>query len=385
MSLNILDVTSSDIVSIALNEEDFGKSLSWLVLKIKEELQKALLVPDGKKASLQRLYIGTKDVLSDRSPHTIEYYLVDGEPWLMNSILTSAERITITVSSDSARYQYKVGKGVTIERFKRALCEQNIMSGSTRLWFKGDVLDNDKTFEQCDIESGDVVEIFLEQIGGGCAGYSGGGGDVIEFADISETSALKRKPWSLSAPRWRLARPGLCIEGRCTNWYCEAYSKYVIVNVGIGDFDLETDCRSSTCPMCREHVDVATCAFNNCRWKWVGKKVVSPSQPPVVVRGDWKEADNAYHRFEERESGKAQWLLLKITTEDMESTSSDQRLCAVCLAFINKPEKTSTLPCNHTYHSQCIAEWLERSTTCPLCRAAASMTTLMKKAAGLHA
>jgi hypothetical protein len=42
--------------------------------------------------------------------------------------------------------------------------------------------------------------------------------------------------------------------------------------------------------------------------------------------------------------------------------------CAICLSSL-KDKPTRTTPCGHTFHEQCLQEWLSRSNTCPFCRA----------------
>lgn len=47
-------------------------------------------------------------------------------------------------------------------------------------------------------------------------------------------------------------------------------------------------------------------------------------------------------------------------------------MCIVCHEEMSGWERVtrrlSTLPCLHSYHTQCIDPWLERSGNCPLCR-----------------
>lgn len=50
------------------------------------------------------------------------------------------------------------------------------------------------------------------------------------------------------------------------------------------------------------------------------------------------------------------------------STCEDSK-CAVCLADYQLEEKLQVLPlCNHSFHVQCIDEWLSKNVTCPICR-----------------
>ena len=72
MSISILDVHTGDIISIALEERDLCQDIAWLVKKIEGELKNAMVVPEGKLVCLQKLYVGTMSVLSDRRPHSIE-------------------------------------------------------------------------------------------------------------------------------------------------------------------------------------------------------------------------------------------------------------------------------------------------------------------------
>ncbi|CAN0260912.1 unnamed protein product [Ectocarpus sp. 4 AP-2014] len=40
--------------------------------------------------------------------------------------------------------------------------------------------------------------------------------------------------------------------------------------------------------------------------------------------------------------------------------------CSICYDQMSRP---LLLPCNHLFCGECVAEWLERERTCPLCRA----------------
>ncbi len=42
--------------------------------------------------------------------------------------------------------------------------------------------------------------------------------------------------------------------------------------------------------------------------------------------------------------------------------------CCICLEDIEDETDLTRTKCNHTYHTNCINEWLENHNTCPLCR-----------------
>ncbi|CAF3437182.1 unnamed protein product, partial [Rotaria sp. Silwood2] len=131
------------------------------------------------------------------------------------------------------------------------------------------------------------------------------------FVNLSKDKDPKRIKWSLDGPNWRIARPGICLEGRCINESCPADKQLVVINVGIRKFDLLVDsARTSRCPECTRYVEPITCAFNNCCWRWEGQIQSADGVEPTVLSGNWKPADNAYHRFEENVNGLVTWLQL---------------------------------------------------------------------------
>nr|XP_019710340.1 E3 ubiquitin-protein ligase RNF115-like [Elaeis guineensis] len=42
--------------------------------------------------------------------------------------------------------------------------------------------------------------------------------------------------------------------------------------------------------------------------------------------------------------------------------------CVICLEDFVAGAEVSTIPCSHSFHSQCITQWLEKSHLCPICR-----------------
>ena len=77
-----------------------------------------------------------------------------------------------------------------------------------------------------------------------------GGGTGFEFADITETSRARNLSWSRSGPEWRTVRKhGLCLEGKCMNSHCVAYTKSVIISKGIGTYDVVLDQHENRCPI----------------------------------------------------------------------------------------------------------------------------------------
>ena len=135
------------------------------------------------------------------------------------------------------------------------------------------------------------------------------------FVDISNGKGLVRKDWGKDAPDWRIASPGLCLEGVCQNKSCKAYQQRVIMSMGFIRFNITVDPDADTtkCPSCQAFVNPTTCAFSNCWWKYSGKKQEG-EKAPEKCSCDWQYADNAYHYFDETKSGTVTWKELIVET-----------------------------------------------------------------------
>ncbi|XP_027071788.1 RING-H2 finger protein ATL8-like [Coffea eugenioides] len=56
---------------------------------------------------------------------------------------------------------------------------------------------------------------------------------------------------------------------------------------------------------------------------------------------------------------------------------SPELRCVICLRDISSGEKYRVLPeCNHGFHVDCIDVWLQKNSTCPLCRCPAPYTSM---------
>ena len=44
------------------------------------------------------------------------------------------------------------------------------------------------------------------------------------------------------------------------------------------------------------------------------------------------------------------------------------KICTICLTEYTEGNMLRILPCSHEYHYQCIDQWLEEHSNCPICR-----------------
>jgi len=70
--------------------------------------------------------------------------------------------------------------------------------------------------------------------------------------------------------------------------------------------------------------------------------------------------------YSQRSSLQAYLTSRELEGSERSEESSDP--CSICLENFVPNGLTIKLHCNHTFHSQCITEWLQNDLTCPNCR-----------------
>lgn len=63
--------------------------------------------------------------------------------------------------------------------------------------------------------------------------------------------------------------------------------------------------------------------------------------------------------------------ILKPTDDILMSAENHQSRCAICLENYQAGERVRTVPCLHSFHSNCIDQWLKERALCPICKQAA--------------
>ena len=281
-------------------------------------------------------------------------------------------KIHVFASSDWGPVEFLLSPADTVGDLKQLLQERVSLHQNAFHLFHGTVQlsDNSKRLVEYGINTS-LPECVLRLTP---SGLRGGTTDAmvspLQFVDV-ETGTLKVRKWAAAAPRWRITCHGLCLEGQCTNFSCDAYGQIVIMTQGFGVFNVVLDQHKCKCPICSRFVLPCNAAFNNCKWGWYGLKDQGSGQPPKECGpSDFREAGNAYHIFDDAACGTCGWYSLKFFTRHPNEVPPVIRHRAAkgttCPITLRKPVDPVLCSDAHVYERAAITEWLRHSRRSPL-------------------
>ena len=225
--------------------------------------------------------------------------------------------VKITITNPKQSVSLEVNENDTIGEVKEKYF-QKIGSREFNQWkFMGEVLKNNRTIADYEIEDGDEIEASKESRGGEV------GSMAKMLADPEKKGPVKWKT-TYDGPDYLIVRKGINLFGYCQNKNCIAYKKEVCHPFGIGTFDLIQDLNTTSnkcpkCPACEYLLlELETCGFMKCKYHYIGKKYENGKIKELNYTNIISE-DHILDYFEAGSNGKNKSLFveLKITASNL--------------------------------------------------------------------
>jgi len=250
----------------------------------------------------------------------------------------------------------------TIERLRTQIYDRiSLPPDQQKIIFAGRQVEDNKTLSDYNIQTDSVLHLVLRTTGGG-------GGGSADFLDITQSQKAKCFEWTDGAPAWRMAKRGLCLEGKCYNRSCTAFGRWVIISKGMGTYDVVADVDKNQCPMCLQLVSVEKCAFNNCRYGYSGINLQEDGMAlKKVITQEEIEVGDFYKVLDPEIVGRASWKVLIVTKNVDDKTAKNGVICGICREEV-KVEGKILEECNHIFHEKCLENIKDVVSDCVYCR-----------------
>lgn len=204
--------------------------------------------------------------------------------------------------------------------------------------------------------------------------------DLIDVDGEGEIQSFeaKRCPCDVSFYCIILNEEDMCSSNR-GYWFFEREETYCFRGVSKLEYILNTLWLPSVCLL----AIVFVMPFASVLGRNASEYVINPCFPYVrrkridrMIQNEVNSISNqvAQEASFGRDDGMVEQTILKLKTKSIISTTDDQsadanmeNVCLICMVALDEGEKIGDLSCGHSYHVDCLKEWLKRKNACPLC------------------
>jgi len=224
--------------------------------------------------------------------------------------------ITVNIINDSLqRIKITIDDKETIYALKQKIVATGFQSHRIRyhLDFAGEILSDENRLIDYEISDGDTLTLNILYNGGEVGSCAKG------FTDPTKVGPIKYAT-TIDGPDYLIVNKGINFFGNCVNKKCIAYNKEVSSPFGFGTFDLMKDLNpdNEKCPKCPSCeiplLNLETCGFMLCKYKYVGKKIENDKIVPVNYEKTISEPHHLdYFDAGKKGENKSLWIDLKIS------------------------------------------------------------------------
>jgi len=91
---------------------------------------------------------------------------------------------------------------------------------------------------------------------------------------------------------------------------------------------------------------------------------------PIVQKGELSPRVGARNRKEGKHTKGGKGMIVETVTEVPKRNNVPCIDCVICYNGIDASDRSAYMiaPCNHIFHKDCLAQWMEVKMECPICR-----------------